>query len=233
MTRLTAILFDFGGTLVSDRQYDPGGGYARLLDYAIPSSIPTPEEVREEAGRLDAELEQYYGLIEFPIQKFHRTLFGKLGIQFRLSFPEMELEFWKGAMRYSPEPEIGEVLDELSRLKIKMGVVSNYPFSGSVLEWELQRHALDAFSIVLSSADYALRKPHPLLFEVAIGELNIKADQVWYCGNSPEHDINGAKSAGLWSVWYNRDQSVSDGPQPDAEVHNWSEFIPIVHAHLK
>ena len=146
----------------------------------------------------------------------------------------MELEFWKGAMRYSPEPGIIEALDELTLLKIKMGIVSNYPFSGPVLEWELQRHGLlDAFSFVMSSADYAIRKPHPLLFEVAIARLNIRADQAWYCGNSLEIDIKGSRFAGLWSIWYNRQRSISDGTLPDVEVHNWSEFIQIVRSHIK
>lgn len=230
----TAILFDFGGTILSDRQYDIESGYAKLLDHAIQPHSRTLNEVIEEAARLDSELEKHYGLIEFPIQRFQRTLFDKLGIQFRIPSPEMELEFWKGAVRYSSEPEISETLDALTQLKIKMGIVSNYPFSGSVLEWELQRHGLmDAFSFVLSSADYAIRKPHPLLFEVAIAKLNIKADQAWYCGNSPEFDIKGAKSAGLWAIWYNKHRTTSHEIQPDAEVHNWSEFIPIVHAHLK
>ena len=234
MNRPTAILFDFGGTILGDRRYDLEGGYARLLDYAIPPNTLTLKEVQEEAGRLDSELGKHYGLIEFPVQRFQRTLFDKLGIQFRISFSEMELEFWKGAMRYSPEPGIIEALDELTLLKIKMGIVSNYPFSGPVLEWELQRHGLlDAFSFVMSSADYAIRKPHPLLFEVAIARLNIRADQAWYCGNSLEIDIKGSRFAGLWSIWYNRQRSISDGTLPDVEVHNWSEFIQIVRSHIK
>ena len=234
MNRPTAILFDFGGTILSDRRLDPEGGYARLLDYAIPPHTRTLKEVQEEARRLDSELEPHYGLIEFSEQRFQRTLFDKLGIQFRISFLEMELEFWKGAVRYRLEPGIIEALDELTRLKIKMGIVSNNSYSGSVLEWELQRHGLpDAFSFVMSSADYAMRKPHPLLFEVAIARLNTRADQAWYCGNSPEYDIKGARAAGLWSIWYNRQRSISDGTLPDVEVHNWSEFIHLVRSHMR
>ena len=229
----TAILFDFGGTILGDRRFDPEGGYARLLDYAIPPNTLTPKDVQEEADRLDSELEQHYGLIEFSEQRFQRTLFDKLGIQFRISFSEMELEFWKGAVRYRLEPGIIETLDELKRLKIEMGIVSNNPYSGSVLEWELQRHGLlDAFTFVMSSADYAMRKPHPLLFEVAIARLNVRTDQAWYCGNSQEYDIKGASAAGLWSIWYNRQRSISDGTLPDVEVHNWSEFTQIIRSHM-
>jgi FMN phosphatase YigB (HAD superfamily) len=230
----TAILFDFGGTLLVDRRVDSDAGYARLLDQAIPPSTRTPEEVKTEADRLDSELEKHYGLIEFPMQRFHRTLFEKLGIQFRIPYPELELEFWKGAVSYSPEHGIVETLDELKRLNIEMGVVSNYPFSGPVLEWELQRHGLlDAFSFVLSSADYAIRKPHPLLFEVTLAKLNVRADQTWHCGNSPTFDVKGASAAGLCSVWYNRHHAPSDESNPDAEIHNWSEFIHLVRSHTK
>ena len=234
MNRPSAILFDFGGTLLGDRRYDPEGGHARLLHYAIPPNTMTPKEVKEEEDRMDADLEQHYGLIDISMQRFHRTLFDKLGLQFRISASEMELQYWKGTVSYSPEPGISEVLQELQQLKIEMGVVSNYPFSGSILQWELQHQGLmDAFSFVLSSADYAIRKPHSLLFEVALAKLNIKADRAWYCGNSLEHDIKGAKSAGLGSIWYNRRRAAADGTLPDAEIHNWSEFIPIVRSHLQ
>ena len=231
MDRPIAILFDFGDTILSNRLYDPEAGNARLLDHAIPPNVLTAKEVQEEADRLDSEVENLLGIFEFPVQGFQRILFDKLGLRFNLSFSEMELEFWKAAVRYSPEPGIANALDELKLLNIKMGVISNCPFSGTVLEWELQQHCLmDAFSLVLSSADYAIRKPHHLLFEVAIARLDIRADQAWYCGNSPEHDIKGARSAGLWSIWYNPHQSSSGGTLPDAEVHNWSELVEVVRS---
>ncbi len=236
MDRPTAILFDLGGTILGNRQYDPEAGNARLLDYAIPPNALSAKEVQEEVERLDSEVEKILGIFEFRVQAFQRILFGKLGLRFSLSFEEMELEFWKGAVHYSPEPGIADTLEELKRLKIKMGVVSNTPFSGSVLEWELERHGLrNAFSIVLSSADYAIRKPHPLLFEVAIAKLQVGSNQAWFCGDSPEFDIAGARSAGLWSIWYNRDQTTSGGTAsdaPDAEVHDWSQFTGIVRSHV-
>ncbi len=236
MDRPVAILFDFHDTILGNRRFDPEAGNARLLDFAIPPNVLTGKEVQEEADRLDSRVENLLGMVEFPVQAFQRILFDKLGLRFNLSFSEMELEFWKGAVRYSPEPGIVYALDELKLLKIKMGVVSNNPFSGPVLEWELQRHGLkDAFSFVLSSADYGIRKPHPLLFEVAIAKLHIGSHQAWFCGDSPEFDIAGARSAGLWSIWYNPDQSTSGGPlsdAADAEVRDWSEFTHIVRSHM-
>ena len=236
MDRPIAILFDFDDTILGNRRYDPEAGNARLLDHAIPPNVLTAKEVQEEADQLDSEVENLLGIFEFPVQGFQRILFDKLGLRFNISFLEMELEFWKGAVRYSLEPGIADALDELKLLKIKMGVISNCPFSGSVLEWELQQHGLkDAFSFVLSSADYAIRKPHPLLFEVAIAKLCIGSHQAWFCGDSPAFDIAGARSAGLWSIWYNPRQSTSGGPLSDGadtEVRDWSEFTGIVRSHM-
>ena len=126
MNRPRAILFDFGGTLLGDRRYDPEKGYARLLGFT--DSTHTSEEVQAASSQMGAELEEHYGLIELPFQTFLRTLFDLLGIQFRISLSEMELEFWKGVVRFSSETGIASVLEDLKRMKIQMAVVSNNPF---------------------------------------------------------------------------------------------------------
>ena len=77
-------------------------------------------------------------------------------------------------------------------------------FGAEVLRWELARHGLDrAFSLLLSSADYGLRKPHPSLFRTAVASLKLAPGEVWFVGDNFARDVIGAVGAGLRPVWYN------------------------------
>ena len=69
--------------------------------------------------------------LEFTVQAFQRLLFGGLGLRFDLYDEALELEFWKGAIGFQPEPGIHEALSELAAAGVRMGVVSNSAFSCS------------------------------------------------------------------------------------------------------
>ena len=170
MDKPKAILFDLGDTLLCDLKFDPVAGNVRLLEFVEGTDTTNPETIQKVADELGSEIRRVRdpGLIEFPVQSFQRILYDKLNLTFRLSSAAMELEFWKGAVSYTPEPGIVEALATLQSYRLKMGVVSNSTFSGPVLEWELEQHNLLApFAFVISSADYGIQKPHPLIFSAA------------------------------------------------------------------
>ena len=146
----------------------------------------------------------------------------------------IELEFWKASVCYTPEPGIGETLYAMKEYGVRMAVVSNFPFSGPVLSWELEKQGLlEAFEFVISSADCGIRKPHPLIFSTALSKFGLSPSEVWFVGDTLQSDIAGAKQAGLWAVWYNRQKKGAEGILPHAEVGRWSEFTALVQGHLK
>lgn len=78
-----------------------------------------------------------------------------------------------------------------------------------------------------------IRKPNPLLFELALRKAHLSAGDVWFCGDSPSADVEGAFAAGIFPVWY-EDLTMENpwrekyGFEPKAEhlhIHDWRELI--------
>ena len=236
MNRPSGILIDFGETLVGDLKYDPLAGHLRLLELAKGSQDIRPEDLHQAIRSLDEEIKPLRdsSLLEFPFLKYQQLLYARLNLSFHLPLTMVELEFWKASMSYSPEPGVLEALATLVPYGLKMGVVSNSPFSGSVLAWELQRHnLLKGIDFVLSSADCGLQKPHRLLFSLGAWQLGRAPSEVWFIGDTLDYDVLGSLQAGLWTIWYNRFGSQGGGVVPHAEAGNWEEITALVQRYLK
>lgn len=228
-----AILFDLGDTILGNQRFDPVTGNARLLQFAERPHPVSAEEVQHVAQELDAQLNplRQESLFEFTAESFNRLLFERLGITLTLTSAQAASEFWHASVTYSPEPGIGDVLHYLIDGGIPCGIISNSMFSGAVLETELNKHgSRSMFDFLLSSADYGIRKPHPLLFELALHRLGLKSQSVWFVGDKLETDIAGAKQVGLYAIWYNRHRLSHQMIVPDVEVPDWSKFIHLLKA---
>jgi putative hydrolase of the HAD superfamily len=81
---------------------------------------------------------------------------------------------------------------------------------------------------VVSSADYGIGKPHPLVFEAAVAKLGVESSTTWFVGDNLENDIAGANEAGLFSVWYNPDGNESGRIAPNATIGSWEEFEKLI-----
>lgn len=77
------------------------------------------------------------------------------------------------------------------------------------------------------------------MFEIALRKAGLTADKVWYCGDSMEADVFGAKSVDIFPVLYSGE--APDGTDPfekqnegltiDFEylhIHDWRELIEIL-----
>ena len=72
--------------------------------------------------------------------------------------------------------------------------------------------------------------PDPALFAVALREAGGRAvAEMVHVGDSLEFDVAGARNAGVFAVWLNRDGRGRDGePAPDAEIQTLDELLPIL-----
>ena len=100
------------------------------------------------------------------------------------------------------------VLDALERVRrrCKLAALSN----GNA---NLQRTgAGHLFDVVLSAETVGRAKPHPAMFERALADAGVTADEAAHVGDHPEHDVLAARGAGLHAVWAN----PLARPRPDA-----------------
>ena len=143
---------------------------------------------------------------------------------------ELEIAFWDATVTTRPIAGARETLVALADLGIPLGVVSNSSFRGSVIAHELAKHHLAApLSVVVASADYAVRKPNPLLFETAASLLDVPPRELWFVGDRLDTDVAGARAAGMVSVWLGQPNDASDGAA-DLVVSSWSELLARVRA---
>lgn len=213
LRRYDAVLFDMGYTLVyfdppqeqivQDALREAGaegsadqiraavdkvwGGY--YSDAATATFPATQEYERQVQTRLRAAFLDELGLGGEPafVERYSRSLHA------RYDRP--------GAL--CPYPEVLEVLTTLQQQSYRLGVVSNW-------SWNLRERASQAgldhfFEIIWASAYAGCNKPHPRIFEQALAQMDVPAGRSLYVGDSYEHDVVGARKAGLEPVLVDRD----------------------------
>jgi putative hydrolase of the HAD superfamily len=221
------LLFDYGGTLVEEVAVNLAAGTALMLeraayrrpDVSLDAVLARADRVSTEvSGRRDQ-----FG-IETPWTSLNRLVHDFFGTRFNASPPELELAFWDATVTTRPMPGVRAALHELHRLGMPMGVVSNSSFSQHVLRHELEKHGLaDHFAVEVASADYVVRKPNPMLFETEAALLGVGPADVWFVGDSYDHDVVGARAAGMTSVWF----APAGGDTRDADmvVRDWDDLV--------
>ncbi len=226
-----AILFDLWGTLINSDEFDPMKGNAAVLASAESHDGLTLEQLQEFGGRIVAGVEprELSAWLEFTQQSLLRMLADSFGLRFRVPLIELEWLFWSAALRIRQTEGVREALEGLVRRGIPTCVVSNSSFLACTIERELRRQGLlDLFSFVVSSADYGVRKPDPLIFEVALRRLGVSPAEAWFAGDNVEFDIEGAWSAGLLPIAYNPNKAVPDHVKDHRRIGHWGELLPIV-----
>jgi HAD superfamily hydrolase (TIGR01662 family) len=223
LRRYDAVLFDMGYTLIC---FDPP--QERVVQDAL-LEAGAERAVDEIRAAVDTVWGGYYrdaARATFPAtQDYERELevrlrlafLRELGLRAGPSFVErysraLEASFNKpGALR--PYPEVEEVLSTLQHQSYRLGVVSNWSWN---LRGRASQVGLDHFfEIIWASAYAGCNKPHPGIFAQALAQMDVPAERSLYVGDSYEHDVIGARNAGLDPVLLDRDGTAAE---PDCAV---------------
>jgi HAD superfamily hydrolase (TIGR01662 family) len=95
-----------------------------------------------------------------------------------------------------------ETIRLLRRQGQRLAIISNAAYA-PYLRWTLQQFALyEPFEQIVVSADVGVRKPDPEIFRIALEQMQLSAEEAVYVGDDFGKDVVGAKSAGLWAIWY-------------------------------
>jgi len=119
-----------------------------------------------------------------------------------------------------------EVVDAV-RQHVRVGMITNGP---SVIQRNkiARLRIADAFPFILVSEEVGVWKPDPAIFQRALELGEAAPHEAVYVGDNPEHDVAGARAAGLASVWVNRTgREWPGGPPPDYTIANLRELLPL------
>jgi HAD superfamily hydrolase (TIGR01662 family) len=224
--RPKGVLIDCGGTLINEPSFNPRRGNEWLLTRADcnPMQI-TIDRIMERAAIIDREVVARRDdcHLETPWRMLTKLIYDFFGIQFACDIADLELGYWKASEETQPMPEAIEALNELHRNDIPVGVVSNSIFGSAIIQHGLAKHGLaEHLQFVITSAEYSVRKPSPLLFDIAAAKLARKPEDIWFIGDRLDIDVYGANAAGMTPVWF---QPSKGSSLSCLSVADWSEFL--------
>jgi putative hydrolase of the HAD superfamily len=111
----------------------------------------------------------------------------------------------------------------------RVGLITNGPA-------EVQRAKLTLLGIdphldfALVSGEFGVEKPDPAIFREALRRGAATPHEAIFIGDSPDHDVAGARAAGIRAVWINRAGRPwpLSAPAPDDEVPDLAAFLALL-----
>ena len=86
------------------------------------------------------------------------------------------------------------------------------------------------FDFALNAASVGRLKSEPDIYREIQQLTDIEAHQMVHIGDDPQHDVSGAKAAGAYAIWLNRQQKQwqLQGCEPDAIISSLYELPEII-----
>lgn len=125
--------------------------------------------------------------------------------------------------------DAASTLHALRERGLRIGLISNTMWPGDLHRQEMARLGiLSYFDDTLFSADLGLWKPQPALYRLALERLGVPAEQAFFVGDTPEHDLVGAQTVGMKTVYKRNNAFKPNGIRPDAEISQLSELLDLL-----
>lgn len=233
---IDAVLFDWGDTLFRF-EYDDAlleAGWAAGLTAIGRDGLPEHAEAAERfRERYMPLLWQPGSLEEVEYPELVRDCLGSLDVE----VDDAELERFLDAEHAAWEPArlLGDsthaLLDALRERGLKTGLVSNAFDPPALLHRDLAQMGLgERLDVAVFSSETGKRKPHPLIFEEALGRLGVDPARALFVGDRRYEDVRGAKEAGMTTVqafWFRADDDER-GLDPDFEAFTTMDVLNVV-----
>lgn len=228
MGKYTTILFDLGATLIYfDAAWEPVlMESARALTRKLEelgfqfTHANFAEEYRETARQFYRQRED--DLREYPSSHVLNQALSNHGYT---QTDETTLHCALKAMyavsesHWHAEPDALPMLQALRQKGYQIGLVSNATDDDDVQALIDQHQFRPYFDYIISSAVAGVRKPHSLIFQMALQHLEADPAHTAMVGDYLELDILGANRLGMGSVWINRRADLLNAEKYLATIH--------------
>ena len=199
---IRGVLFDFFGTLVD---YSPGPrsqGFentyalltARRVALSYPSFLDHWEAVFEALDRRAEAQQREYSMLEAAQGFLRRIHHDPEDKTFADELWRTYLREWNAGVTYIPE--MAAFVTELAA-SYPLGIVTNTHHAPLIWQHLRGMGIADAFRTVITSVEHGRPKPHPAIFEAALGGLGTAPAETVYIGDTYVADYLGAKGAGM------------------------------------
>jgi putative hydrolase of the HAD superfamily len=127
----------------------------------------------------------------------------------------------------------GKVIEKLAGMGVALALISNTGFTsaGVYRRWLAQLGWLRWLKVTSFSNEVAVAKPTPAIFERTLAALEVPPGMALHVGDSPLHDVAGARRAGMAAAWLNRGADACE-VRPDYEISDIGELPEVVERWL-
>ena len=211
-----AVFFDVDFTLIYPGPTFDAAGYRSFSERHGLSVDPTRFDAAVTAASCELEVGEDRSYRRELFVRYARRVIEEMGARGSgLDACAREIyEEWAVCRHFSLYDDVKPVLRQLHGSGLRLGLISN---THRCLALFRSHFELESFITgAVSSSDHGFMKPHPSIFEAALRELDVVAEEALMVGDSIRHDVEGARQLGMRAVLLARSaqpaQSVEDVP---------------------
>lgn len=226
------VIMDLGGTIINNKEIDFLKGLSYIYDTYCKHDIPKETLLKD--ANLIWELayqKRDHDNFELNFHNYLNYIKETIGFKENYDYDILENEFIEHAVKDEIIDGVVELLSYFQANKIDVYILSNSCFTSQNLNHELKMLNLDKyFKRIFSSAEYLMRKPSPLFFNVAIKYIkriykDLANDDIWYIGNEYKYDIEGSNYYNVKSIWLNIYAKKVDNNKAWMEINNYQTLL--------
>lgn len=212
---IRSIIFDFDGTLVDFVESDIAA-LKQIYNLAAPD-CPLDQFI-------DAAIEgimQFHELVERkeinPLLMHHYRL-SRAFVRMEMDWDDSFVDLYKSLLLKETKAYTGvrQLLGSLPG-RVNLGIITN-AYNGTLQRERIEASGLERFfHEILIAGEVGIAKPDPEIFLLMSKKLTVIPEECLFIGDSIYYDIAGAHSAGMKTVLYGTNKSVSKVPDYRAE----------------
>jgi len=241
---IEAVFFDYGHTLIyfDERPHsalvDAYEKVNRLLADTLEHEVPAAHVLIEKVSRaVDDEIQRDYAtgrLEEVEIAAIYDAALRGLGLELEPELiervMEIEQEGWLNSVHVGSD--VVGTLEELRRRGLRLGLVSNAAYLPRLMKEQLSALGLASFfNGVTFSSEVGVRKPHPAIYQDALGKVQVEPTRALFVGDRVREDVEGPKQLGMRAVLTREWRQEDDPGAADFVIQRLGE-LPTVLSRL-
>ena len=219
------VLFDFGGTLaLGDLNKEEFRN--SLFEYIRSLGFNGTESrfKRVRRGMFERLMKARSQKREMRIEDLYQGMFFDLGLHPEKVALDYIHDLYIRSFNVELVNGVKDVLEYLNE-RYNLAIVSNS--MSNVARHAIKRFNLEKyFDMIVISRDLGIRKPDREIFQFTLKNLGVESYEAVHVGDSLEDDVQGAKNAGMKTVWIKTGEDVN--VQPDYTINSIKELTSLL-----
>jgi len=223
---IRGVTFDFGGTLaLGDIDKEDFGNRLFEYVYSLGFSGGKAQLSKARNGMLERLMKARSHNREIRLEDLYQGMLFNLGLHPEIEIIDYIHQLYIRSFKVELIPGVKEVFDALNE-RYGLAVISNA--ISDVPRYAIKKFGLERYlDAIVISRDLGIRKPDSEIFKFTLRKLGIESHEAIHVGDSLESDVQGAKNAGMKTIWLKRSNEEMN-VLPDYTIHSIRELTSLL-----